>query len=689
MSQDPQHASDPTEPRVTIIIVTYESSGTIEMVLAPLREPCSRGLFKCVVVDNCSRDRTPELLRAEGDWLELIQSGRNIGYGGACNLGWPSATTPYVLFLNPDAVLEPSAIETLADFMDAHPRTGIAAPSLLGRSGEPHRAGGLITPRRAIRVAMGLAVEERKRIEPGGAPFRTVWLSGAVQMMRTELLRELGGFDPRFFMYFEETDLEVRAREAGWELWAVGEAAGQHSGGASALASGRPMIDHAIAEYFFPSRFYYWVKHHGRVSAVAAESADVVFSLLRGMVRWAAGRDPSPRLARLTAPIFRFPERPLPLRFAGEPISDEVRGMVVRNAGEEDAPGMAELLSRAFDRWPAREVEVSPLEHLRWRMRSDPLAPRHQWVAEIDGKITAMAGNIFRRLRVRGRDYLAREGVDSAADPLYQVTGLYAAMVDRVRESPHRSDTDLGFSFMTNPVLLKRRRHRGRKPLANPIQVLEKPYRPRAVVARRRKRYGGRLPAPLAALRIGLRSALHRLSHVPYREHARCDWSITTLERFDDRIEELFEEAAQPFDFLVIRSRDYLNWRYCEPAAGRFTVRVAEENGRLLGYLVFRIAEGEGYVADLLALPGRTDVVRSLIEDALHLLREAAVAQVTCWMISRHPYNGILQRYGFIDSGRHVEFGCFTMDPDSTLVDFLFDDPDARIHLTHGDSDWI
>jgi hypothetical protein len=165
--------------------------------------------------------------------------------------------------------------------------------------------------------------------------------------------------------------------------------------------------------------------------------------------------------------------------------------------------------------------------------------------------------------------------------------------------------------------------------------------------------------------------------------------SITTLERFDDRIEELFEEAARAFDFLVVRSRDYLNWRYCEPAAGRFTVRVAEEEGRLLGYLVFRIAEGEGYVADLLALPGRTDVVRSLIEDALHLLREAAVAQVTCWMISRHPYNGILQRYGFIDSGRCVEFGCFTMDPDSTLVDFLFDDPDARIHLTHGDSDWI
>jgi hypothetical protein len=448
------------------------------------------------------------------------------------------------------------------------------------------------------------------------------------------------------------------------------------------------MINHAIAEYFFPSRFYYWVKHHGWISAVAAESADVVFSLLRAMVRWAAGRDPSPRLARLTAPIFRFPERPLPLRFAGEPISDEVRGMVVRNAGEEDAPGMAELLSRAFDRWPAREVEVSPLEHLRWRMRSDRLAPRHQWVAEIDGKIAAMAGNIFRRLRVRGRDYLAREGVDSAVDPQYQVTGLYAAMVDRVRESPHRSDTDLGFSFMTNPVLLQRRRRRGRKPLANPIQVLEKPYRPRAVVARRRKRYGGRLPEPLAALRIGLQSALHRLRHVPYRDRARCHWSITTLERFDDRIDDFFDEAARPFDFLVVRSRDYMNWRYCEPAAGRFTIRVAEQEGKILGYLVFKISSGNGYIADLLALPERLDVVRSLIEDTLRLFREARTEMVSCWMIAQHPYNDLLRRCGFVDSRSDLGFVYKAVTLDPKALEFL-EEATARVHLMQGDSDWI
>jgi len=687
-SQNTQHTSGSTAPRVTIVIVTYQSSGTIEATLAPLRKPCEQGLLKCVAVDNASTDRTVEMLRGEAGWLEVIESGRNIGYGGGCNLGWPSATTPYVLFLNPDAVLEPSALEILVDFMEAHPRAGIVAPSLLGRNGEPHRAGGLITPKRTIRGGLGLTVEERKRIEPGGAPFPTSWLSGAVQLVRTPLLRELGGFDPRFFMYFEETDLGSRARQAGWELWAVGDAIGQHSGGESARASGQQLMNNAIGDYFFPSRFYYWVKHHGWALAVAAESVDVVVSLVRAVARWAGGRDPSPRLARLNAPIFRFPEQPIPVRLAGAPVSEAMRGARVRNAREADEPEMVDLLSRAFRRWPAFEIQVPPLEHLRWKMRSDPISSRHQWVTEFDGKIVAMIGRVFRTVRVRGRDYLVREGVDAAVDPQYREGGLYGAMLDQIRDSPQQADFDLGCGYGTNPILLERRRRKGRKAVGNPIQVLWKPYRPRAIVARRRENYGGRLPAPLAVLRIELEKAFHRLGHPPYRDRARCDGSIATLERFDDRIEGFFDEAARPFDFVVVRTSDYMNWRYCDPAAGRFTVRAVEERGRLLGILVFKITDGEGCIAELLALPGRTDVVRSLIEDALRLLGEAGVERVTCWMISRHPYNGILRRYGFINSTRDPGFSCRTNDPDSTVLEFL-DDPNARIHLTLGDSDWI
>jgi len=369
-------------------------------------------------------------------------------------------------------------------------------------------------------------------------------------------------------------------------------------------------------------------------------------------------------------------------------MSESIPELTVRNPSEADEAQLIELLSRAFPRWPQFEIPVPAIEHLRWKLRSDPAAARHHWVGEIDGRIVVMLLRIIRRVRVRGRDCLARDGVDAAVDPDYQEQGLYSAMVDESKEHPQYFEVDFGLSYSSNPRLRRRDARKGSKPLGNPIQLLRKPYQARAIVRRRRSKYRGRLPAPLAVLRIKLASALNRIGHRPYWRPVRPDWSITTLERFDERIDEFFDQAARPFDFLLVRSSGYLNWRYCEPAAGRFTVRVAEQEGKILGYLVYKISEGNGYITDLLALPGRLDVVRSLIEDALRLLREAQVELVSCWMIARHPYNGPFRRYGFVDSRRDIGFVSKAIDPDSGILDFL-DQATARIHLMHGDSDWI
>jgi predicted N-acetyltransferase YhbS len=369
-------------------------------------------------------------------------------------------------------------------------------------------------------------------------------------------------------------------------------------------------------------------------------------------------------------------------------VAEENRRATIRSASGADEPKMLELLFRAFQRWPAFEIQVPAVEHLRWKMRSDPLAARHHFVAEIDGRIVAMMLRIVRRVRVRGKTSLARDGVDAAVDPRYQGRGLYGAVLDHSQAVPQGAEYGLAFWYSTNPRTRRRSRPEEWISLGNPIQVLQKPFKAGAIVARRRERYGGRVPAPLAVLRIGLAKAVNRLLHPPYWRRARCEGSISTLERFDERIGGFFEQAARPFDFIVVRSTDYLNWRYCDPAAGRFTVRVAEQEGRLLAYLVFKIADEEGYIADILALPGRSDVVRSLIEDALRIFRKAGVEQVTCWMISRHPYNGILRRYGFLDSREDVGFGYQPASLPASELEFL-EDSRARIHLTHGDSDWV
>jgi hypothetical protein len=369
-------------------------------------------------------------------------------------------------------------------------------------------------------------------------------------------------------------------------------------------------------------------------------------------------------------------------------MSQSIPVLTVRNPGETDEAQIVELLSRAFRRWPQFEIPVPAVEHLRWKMRSDPVAGRHHWVGEIDERIVVVLLRIIRRIRVKGRDCLARDGVDAAVDPDRQEHRLYSSMVDASKTRPQYFEVDLGLSYSSNPKLQGRNARKGSRRPSNAIQVLWKPYRARAIVRRRRAKYRERTPAPLAALRIRLESAANRIRHRPYWRPVKPSWSIANLERFDERTDDFFDEAARPFDFLVVRSRDYMNWRYREPAGGSFTVRVAEQEGRILGYLIFKISEGDGYIADLLALPGRLDVVRSLIEDALRLLREARAEMVSCWMIARHPYNDLLRRYGFVSSRRDVGFVYKAVNLEPEALEFL-EETTAQIHLMHGDSDWI
>ena len=213
-------------PQISSVIVTYQSRDTIAAPLSILALARANGLVECVVVDNNSDDGTAEFVRAKFPWVRLIENEANVGFARACNQGAAIGANPYVLFLNPDASIDCDAIERLLGFMESAPGAGIAAPALLESVGGVQAAGDFPTPTVIVGTAMGRGSGMRSRlVQPGEPAFRTDWVCGAVMLVRRELLREIGSFDPRFFLYFEETDLCRRASRAGWEIWAVGDAA--------------------------------------------------------------------------------------------------------------------------------------------------------------------------------------------------------------------------------------------------------------------------------------------------------------------------------------------------------------------------------------------------------------------------------------------------------------------------------
>ncbi len=295
--------------KVTAVVVAYQSREYIDACLRPLRESHQAGVLECVVVDNASTDDTAFHVETSHPWVQVVRNSRNLGYGRGCNIGLERARSEYVLFMNPDAVLNLKALRELVQFLEGRSQAGIAAPATIVGANEYQVVRPLPTPPRLIRAACGgrWSTNSVRPITPGSKPFQAEWLCGAILLARRSLMVQLGGFDPRFFLYFEETDLCRRALNRGAELWAVGTAVAHHSVGASAARSGECVVDRCIRHHFYRSRFYYLRKHYGWLAAIFTEMTELLILMICDAGRLMLGRRSQSLRVRLRSPILRLP----------------------------------------------------------------------------------------------------------------------------------------------------------------------------------------------------------------------------------------------------------------------------------------------------------------------------------------------------------------------------------------------
>ncbi len=208
-----------------------------------------------VAVDNASGDDSVELLRAAGGNVHVLVNDANLGFGAAANRAAAAATGDILIFLNSDAELSQSAVATLVEATGQQRGWCIVGPRLVGPAGGVQRSAGLL-PRpadlaiRALefhtfalilgRIPRISGVLQRSRLArdyasavKADAPIATDVVSGACFAIGREAFKELGGFDERFFMYFEDADLCRRASAAGMPIRYVPDAVVTHIGGAS------------------------------------------------------------------------------------------------------------------------------------------------------------------------------------------------------------------------------------------------------------------------------------------------------------------------------------------------------------------------------------------------------------------------------------------------------------------------
>jgi hypothetical protein len=162
---------------------------------------------------------------------------------------------------------------------------------------------------------------------------------------------------------------------------------------------------------------------------------------------------------------------------------------------------------------------------------------------------------------------------------------------------------------------------------------------------------------------------------------------------FDERINELWDKTKLNYDFIVEKTKDYLNWRYCDPRGGNFDVRCVEEDGRILGYVVLRINRIReeypiGHIVDLLTLPERYDVVDALVSDAVEFFDSQSVNVIHYLGVKHRPTERIFNRHGFLDTRKKPYVFYKSLDSMDILSNVKATSS-KQVHFCFGDLDSI
>ena len=229
------------------VVVNYEAGPLLVDCVRSVLADTSAGPVDLVVVDNGSQDGSiADLVAAIAD-VRVVRAPGNVGYARAANLGTAATNAPIVAVLNPDTVLETGAARALVDRLLDEPRLAACGPRLCNLDGTDYPTGRTF-PSIPVAVGHGLlglwwprnpfTVRYRQLNADPGVPRLVDWVSGAAIWLRRAALDQVGGWDERYFMYVEDTDLCWRLRHAGWEVAYEPAAVVVHAQGAS--ASRRP-----------------------------------------------------------------------------------------------------------------------------------------------------------------------------------------------------------------------------------------------------------------------------------------------------------------------------------------------------------------------------------------------------------------------------------------------------------------
>lgn len=261
---------------ISVIIVSYNTGDILIPCLQSLYKSKGDFSMEVLVIDNASSDNSLSLVEENFPQVRLFANSENLGFAAACNQGYQHSTGRYLLLLNSDAFVSEEALQNALLFMDSHPDCGLCAGKQVTPEGQLKPSARQF-PSVLSKLLIMSGLQDRYPSSPffGQADYRYFdhespllvdWAPGAFNLIRRQMLDEIGFFDERYYMYFEEVDLCLRAQKAGWKSFFIPDAVVSHIGGASAQKRKDREFREASADLILfrtRSEQLYFRKNHG------------------------------------------------------------------------------------------------------------------------------------------------------------------------------------------------------------------------------------------------------------------------------------------------------------------------------------------------------------------------------------------------------------------------------------------
>ena len=354
----------------------------------------------------------------------------------------------------------------------------------------------------------------------------------------------------------------------------------------------------------------------------------------------------------------------------------------IRAYEKGDEKGILELMKAVY---PEKKYDREKwMRWWKWRYMDNPAGGSRIWVADHDGKIVGSRSVILVKMKIAGETVTASQNTDLMTHPDYRRQGIFSALEKKSFNQLKEEGIPITYSFPSNmsyPGYMKSREFfdtRALRTIINPLNLEN------LLKRRIKNKFLLKIYTVIGYLFINIFYTTKKPPEVD-------GLTIKKISSFDGRINDFRKNISNDHEIIVVRDKEYLNWRYVDVPDVDYTIYLAEEDGEICGYIVLGCAKQDqlsGHIIDIIAPLDCPEIIHSLLSEAIKYFKEERVDVIFCKMIADKTFYKIFRKNGFISS-RFIIKSKFIVRINSPEIAEVYLKDKKNWFIQLGDSDFI